>query len=1427
MANPLPVPSPDWGNAIDLLEDDLRTTVVSRDVHDEADSNDTSVLSDSSDSESARGSQNGNATTLQLRASVGDIPGLRYQLLRPSTTTNEVRLALRTAASHGQFEALEIMLEAGAKYLNLEKGLSDVLIAAARNGHVEFVRRSYQAIKERETESYHKMWAASLQAAIPRRHRTTILTLLKFHPEPSRHLVASILPVIESAATKRHFAAATLLCDWLLHCSDGENQDTERQRLAIHGTSVADPSLLDLCLELQNEHPSNGVEGANNEIEDGDKTELDSDLDGDELDGIKILLSRLLTVALQSRHSNLINSLLVIIEAQGCNTHVIMPSFAVCCRSGLRMVRCLLTRREGKLTLSARQLAIGSYTAAIFGRRRVLHKLLNEQLDRGQSLHSTSFIENALVGAASHGHTEIVKTLINTPRFKDHISDAVMNIAMIVATEVGHLEVVRLCLQEGADALATVQRRALVGHLDPDGGLAIEIPDKDFSDMYPSGFRTWRPRNTQLGAQELSRRSLAVFPPIVWQSLVNSLSSKATTALQAALLGFHRVRYAEATPGFDTSDAVSEKERRQEALVSLIFDQGCEPSNPDGSGESSLEIAVKWGNDRVIERILQKMVFDNDDEKYIDSNDESNANQKSNRRKLVMLATKRDSAVAFRVLLKLLQAGTGVPVTRDGVLIPEILTTLERSLRLMERPDRTQVWDLMFSERHSYTADQARRFMNSGIRTLIELLFSRLPCQRATEDVFHQFLAIAATAGDAQIVKLLIEKGVCEQTDSMPSIEGTAALGGAAQYGHIQVMEALLASGENPNGDIQRNDMQCPLSRAIHGGHLAAVQLLIERGAQLNRSSGNSFLSLALDFKRRDVFECLLAAERPKPPDPSVLVTACADGNADLVSRLIVAGARVNVTAKESLVHSGRSTDTPLSVSCRNGHIEIAQLLLDHGADVNMNSGGMLGIPLVAAASRGHLNIVRLLLENGADPNRQSQKPSARKVQFASHPISPGDNDSESPASPTALSEACKNGFPVIVEILLLHGAALPDVSVFGIPNAIVSTFADNWSLSKLKVLDILLKSSSRQDSRSRAFVEGLVEAALIGNCSAFECILKYVVVLEPYTLVLACVCGSLPSVRQCLDQGIDPGVGDTYGSMPLHSAADHMNVEVVQHLLAHGADVNQLNEDNHTPLLAVLCGFQGALTGDHEAHIAERSTIICDMESIVRCLLEAGARTDIGDSEFGQAIHVASFTGLVDVVRLLLDQGAIVDSPTPYFGTPLFAAIDGDQPGVLSILMERGADPHHPRMLLTSDGKPRYDTPSAANNDAPLQTPLEATIGKPGPMLLRTFLNAVQDIAITERALVVAANAGYRTHFWAQEQEICDFQILLEFDKSLMMSDHFLDILTAGELDCNHGFFDLIVERSHDPVAARELLQAAKARPSIPMLLSENRSSR
>lgn len=88
-----------------------------------------------------------------------------------------------------------------------------------------------------------------------------------------------------------------------------------------------------------------------------------------------------------------------------------------------------------------------------------------------------------------------------------------------------------------------------------------------------------------------------------------------------------------------------------------------------------------------------------------------------------------------------------------------------------------------------------------------------------------------------------------------------------------------------------------------------------------------------------------------------------------------------------------------LTYACENGHTDVAEALLEHGAELEHESEGGR-TPLMKAARAGYLCTVQFLISKGADVNRATST-----------------NDH------TVLSLACAGGHLAVVELLLAHGA--------------------------------------------------------------------------------------------------------------------------------------------------------------------------------------------------------------------------------------------------------------------------------------------------------------------------------------------------------------------------------------------------------------------
>ncbi|KAL0123619.1 hypothetical protein PUN28_005854 [Cardiocondyla obscurior] len=93
--------------------------------------------------------------------------------------------------------------------------------------------------------------------------------------------------------------------------------------------------------------------------------------------------------------------------------------------------------------------------------------------------------------------------------------------------------------------------------------------------------------------------------------------------------------------------------------------------------------------------------------------------------------------------------------------------------------------------------------------------------------------------------------------------------------------------------------------------------------------------------------------------------TAALEGDVDRVNKLLRKGVFVDATDSAGY--------TALHYATRAGHIDVCEILLNHGAKVDACTRGMKATPLHRAASKGHVQIVELLLRHGATSNLKDE----------------------------------------------------------------------------------------------------------------------------------------------------------------------------------------------------------------------------------------------------------------------------------------------------------------------------------------------------------------------------------------------------------------------------------------------------------------------
>lgn len=181
--------------------------------------------------------------------------------------------------------------------------------------------------------------------------------------------------------------------------------------------------------------------------------------------------------------------------------------------------------------------------------------------------------------------------------------------------------------------------------------------------------------------------------------------------------------------------------------------------------------------------------------------------------------------------------------------------------------------------------------------------------------------------------------------------------------------------------------------KAIHlatrRGHLDMVTLLLDKGAKINAKDVDDYRPIHHAADRMRLKDSLGKLEEKM----------------DIAKLLIERGARIDL-------YSAGKNHTPLDLAAREGDLEMVELLVDNGANVNKYK------PLHHASKNGHLEIVTYLVEHGANLNEPDDIVIGVDGANLNEPDIEIGVDALSP-----LHEAVKGGHFDVVEYLVEQGA--------------------------------------------------------------------------------------------------------------------------------------------------------------------------------------------------------------------------------------------------------------------------------------------------------------------------------------------------------------------------------------------------------------------
>ena len=567
----------------------------------------------------------------------------------------------------------------------------------------------------------------------------------------------------------------------------------------------------------------------------------------------------------------------------------------------------------------------------------------------------------------------------------------------------------------------------------------------------------------------------------------------------------------------------------------LLLERGIR-DDPDSTGITALHLAARFGNSRLVKRIINLPSRASDNQTGISS--------------------------------PLHEAAAG-----GHAKVVKVLLDSNADINAVDANGKTALF-LALSKDH---------------RDVVSELFSRQAIVPVNSEYSTSALKEAIIHGNLEATEKLLQLGADVQGGS-----GTETpLIDAAKRDFVDIASVLLMSGADFSKEVDFQPSFDILNEPAHLGwtavHFAAYHgsvRVLHKFAELHHASiyartkaNHAPLNLAVFNKRRDVVDLIIQhrlsnrstihplrpqssndtlsdrptgtppddnAPRPNIPNIDVQTTkgrtplhiAATNSNNKIVQLLIMAGAYVHAPdddGKTPLHFSVRSPSSRKAMQCllnAGSSLDMADksgyTALYHAAcagnttavDVLLRAGSIPdGIPvatqtpLYAAARRGYTKVVRCLLNSGADPNSSNQR------------------------GYSALHGTCYNGYVEVVDLLLKHGA---NVNLLNSRrNAPLHEAADG---GQKVIVERLLRNGAK------------INAIGANNDTPLQ---------------RSILSKHFATAKHLLERGANPNIPNISGNAALMVAllvsADE---ELINTLLDSGSDINTVNESHVTPLM-------------------------------------------------------------------------------------------------------------------------------------------------------------------------------------------------------------------------------------------------------------------
>jgi ankyrin repeat protein len=440
--------------------------------------------------------------------------------------------------------------------------------------------------------------------------------------------------------------------------------------------------------------------------------------------------------------------------------------------------------------------------------------------------------------------------------------------------------------------------------------------------------------------------------------------------------------------------------------------------------------------------------------------------------------------------------------------------------------------------------------------------------------------------------------------------------------------------------------------RAVENGDVKTVSAMLNRNSrfaqveQRHKAGSEPVLCIALRRDRKQIVRLLLSHGASPKNYPRALRFA---QDLETLGLLIEQGANVNWRDGDNF------EPTALHFFAAIGKTELAELLIDHGADLDArNNQGLT--PLHSAALEGQLDTAKLLIAKGAKIDAKS-KGNKTPFDYAVRPVW----DEEVYRYSHERMRRCKE----VATYLLTCGSSCTifDLAWLGEMERVAEMIKSTPSLANAQANgEPLLFAAVRGG-------DGAVVEHLLANGAELRVKGRY----QQTPLQVAAYIGHTDVVRILVDHGADIDERGPWGETALHWASVRGHMDVVSLLLERGADEN-VQTSSHTVDLNVQMHISRDPI-EREFHLSK----VREKQESAKKLgisLQMFSSPKVSFTEGDTPIHAATYWNRSDIVKLLIAKGANVNRANCWGTTPLHYAVVCRYHDIAQMLLDSGANP-------------------------------------------------------------------------------------------------------------------------------------------------------